>query len=108
MTTTVLTATSTRTARREPLKVIDMAASQGRPASSSSVRGNGEKGRGTRTSSRLNAKDDGDDEGAAPPKSAQGRPTRNASKRNAGKFAMCSVFVLSGIKPQLVICKIGH
>ncbi|EED19405.1 Mis12-Mtw1 family protein [Talaromyces stipitatus ATCC 10500] len=86
MTTTVVTATLTRTVRREPLKVIDMAASQGRPASSSSARVNGEKGRGTRASSRLNAKDDGHDESAAAQKSAQGRPTRNASKRNAAEY----------------------
>lgn len=108
MTTTVLTATSSRTARREPLKVIDMAMSQGRPASSSSARGNGEKGRGTRASSRLNAKDDTGDEGAAPPKSAQGRPARNTSKRNAGKFATCRVLGLAGNNPELIICEIGH
>ncbi|OKL63588.1 hypothetical protein UA08_01487 [Talaromyces atroroseus] len=85
MTVTVLTTTATRTARREPLKVIDMAASQGRPASS--VRGNGEKGRGKRTSSRLNAKEIGVDEGAfSSGNFTQERSTRNATKRNATAY----------------------
>lgn len=85
MTVTVLTTTTTRTSRREPLKLINMAASQGRPASSS-VRGNGEKARGRRTSSRLSAKEDGEYNGATSQQPAQERPTRNAVKRNAGEF----------------------
>lgn len=85
MTATVLTTTVIRTARREPLQVVDMAASQGRPASSS-VRGNGEKGRGKRASSRLNAKENGDGEGAASSQRlAQEKTARNGTKRNAGE-----------------------
>ncbi|KAL1998462.1 hypothetical protein VTN02DRAFT_6129 [Thermoascus thermophilus] len=55
MTTAVLTTSSTRTTRREPLSTIDMAASQAHARSASSSTG---RGRGRRASARLNKEEE--------------------------------------------------
>ncbi|KAH8695009.1 Mis12-Mtw1 protein family-domain-containing protein [Talaromyces proteolyticus] len=81
MTVAVLTTTTTATTtHREPLRVVDMATSQARPASSS-AHGNGETRRGRRTSGRGESKENGGDENTAPQKS-----TRSAAKRNAAVY----------------------
>ncbi|QKX57000.1 uncharacterized protein TRUGW13939_04108 [Talaromyces rugulosus] len=76
MTVAVLTATTTST-HREPLRVIDMAASQARPASSS-AQSNGDRRRGRRISERQ---ENGVDENAT-----QEKPTRSVNKRNAAVY----------------------
>ncbi|KAL1980188.1 hypothetical protein VTN96DRAFT_4486 [Rasamsonia emersonii] len=89
MTIAVLTPPTTRTTRREPLKAINMAASQARSRhASSSAANTGGKGRGRRTSARLNAKDDGGDEGKTVNNTtaAQEQTSRAAEKKRKAAY----------------------
>ncbi|CRG86163.1 kinetochore protein Mis13/DSN1 [Talaromyces islandicus] len=79
MTVAVLTTTTTST-HRQPLRVIDMAASQARPASSS-AQSNGDRRRGRRISERPYEKENGIDENAT-----QEKPMRSVNKRNAALY----------------------
>jgi kinetochore protein Mis13/DSN1 len=85
MTIAVLTASTTRATRREPLKVIDMATSQARPAPSSESANESKRGR--RTSARVNGPEDGAEDGKALQTTAKERSTRSAAekKRKAGQ-----------------------
>ncbi|KAL1964176.1 hypothetical protein VTN77DRAFT_7264 [Rasamsonia byssochlamydoides] len=88
MTIAVLTPSTTRTTRREPLKAINMATSQAqsRPASSS-AQDTGGKGRGRRTSARLNAaKDDGGDEGKTVNRTAQEKASLASEKKRKAAY----------------------